>query len=603
MAIVLVLAFLVLLTGLVVAFFSRTMDDRQIANSDVAQTKAEILARSALSVVVGDFQQEIAKSSSTTTIGSTTIYTCTNSFNMVPARGNWPGYSAALTGTNDPVPNLIRISSTMAFPVIIAGVVPPTVSATASASSSTGTSANLRSISPSRWNQHYLLGLANNGATYDSTPAAFPAPAWVMVTSGGPTVLTAPSTSVIGRYAYAVYDEGGLLDANVVGVPNVTGTALSWDLGHKGSLAFADLANLSGTSPTTGTMGATAVNNLVGYRNYVTAQAGGTFGNYTFTTAAESSYSQYLTSSTTGFMTVNGTAASNGRTDQLFPSRAALIKYQRAAGTTGSSGFNVNLLQYLGTFSRETNAPSFYYPSTTGTDPATPIVSSTNPNVLTDATLRMLTSGTAPDGFTWQVGDPLVGRRFPLGRLGLIAYNASAGTSTSSTTSQIAKYFGLYRANDSSPWLYIGGNAASTTATTGIETLSQVAAETPSREPNFFEILKAAIHKDSIGVSSGFPDFDATWIGNATLVDGLSDLQILRIGANIINQASPDNFPRVIAYNPTPSITPTALMYAYGITDLPYIEALGFRTYAPSYTNVQYGAMPDPDPLAGSFRM
>ena len=46
----------------------------------------------------------------------------------------------------------------------------------------------------------------------------FTAPDWVLVTPQGPNSAPAPN-AVIGRYAYAVYDEGGLIDINLGGFP------------------------------------------------------------------------------------------------------------------------------------------------------------------------------------------------------------------------------------------------------------------------------------------------------------------------------------------------------------------------------------------------
>ena len=54
----------------------------------------------------------------------------------------------------------------------------------------------------------------------DSTPvSSFTAPDWVLVTAQGPNSAPAPN-AVIGRYAFAVYDEGGLIDINLGGFPN-----------------------------------------------------------------------------------------------------------------------------------------------------------------------------------------------------------------------------------------------------------------------------------------------------------------------------------------------------------------------------------------------
>src|SRR5438552_2991987 len=65
-ALIIVLAFVVLLTGVVLAYFSRTTTDRQLAQSSFNDTDADLLARSALDIVVGDFKQEIYDGSNRT---------------------------------------------------------------------------------------------------------------------------------------------------------------------------------------------------------------------------------------------------------------------------------------------------------------------------------------------------------------------------------------------------------------------------------------------------------------------------------------------------------------------------------------------------------
>src|SRR6267378_4572565 len=57
-ALVLVLAFVVPLSGLVVAYLSQSSTDRRLAKSSFEDTSADLLARSALDIVVGDFKQE-----------------------------------------------------------------------------------------------------------------------------------------------------------------------------------------------------------------------------------------------------------------------------------------------------------------------------------------------------------------------------------------------------------------------------------------------------------------------------------------------------------------------------------------------------------------
>src|SRR6266853_689374 len=233
-ALVIVLAFVVLFTVLVVAYLSRTTGDRQVAHGSFNQSKADQFAASAMNNIIGDLRQEITNGSTPTTVTGATIYTPTSTANMIPQRsGNAAG-----------VPNLIR-RSVRSDPIAAPGL----GSRASAVNSTTDVSANGRFVTSTRWNSHYLVPKKNTG-TDDSIPIdAFTAatPDWVFVTNQGATVVTTPSNSVIGRYAYAIYDEGGLLDLNVAGYPS--GTTI-YQYGRKGSLAFADLTALPSPIPT-----------------------------------------------------------------------------------------------------------------------------------------------------------------------------------------------------------------------------------------------------------------------------------------------------------------------------------------------------------------
>src|SRR5713226_38895 len=230
-ALVIVLAFVVLFTVLVVAYLSRTTGDRQVAHGSFNQSKADQLAISAMNNIIGDIRQEITNGSTATTVNGATIYKPTSAANMIPQRsGNAAG-----------VPNLIR-RSVRSDPI----AAPGPVSRASAVNSTTDVSANGRFVTSTRWNSHYLVPKKNT--TGDSIPIdAFTAatPDWVFVTSdpnnqqAGRKVIGSPDPLVIGRYAYAIYDEGGLLDMNVAGYPS--GMTVTTQSGRKGSIAFADL--------------------------------------------------------------------------------------------------------------------------------------------------------------------------------------------------------------------------------------------------------------------------------------------------------------------------------------------------------------------------
>ena len=57
-ALIIVLAFVVLLTGVALAYFSRTTTERQLAHSSYNDTLADLLARTAVDTIVGDLRRE-----------------------------------------------------------------------------------------------------------------------------------------------------------------------------------------------------------------------------------------------------------------------------------------------------------------------------------------------------------------------------------------------------------------------------------------------------------------------------------------------------------------------------------------------------------------
>ena len=349
-ALIITLAFMVLLAAVIIIFFTQALSYREQSNSNFNDFKSATLAQSALETVVGDLRQEIYNGSTNYTYGSTTntsyLYIPTNNFCAVPQR----------SGTNyvsgvDTTPNLVRIS------IRSDGIAYPGVGSRASAVSSTNAANSGQYVSMARWNKHYLLPRGTNSAgvylpgtaTVDTTPTnTFNPPDWVFVTSTGPTVITTPSTAVIGRYAYAIYDEGGLLDANVAGVPANTATntapnptpiassPLNWGSGMKGSEAFADLT-VTNTITQAPMFTQAQINQIVGWRDNATVKPTGNFTNgYTFSAANAVTYHNFVLSNTNGFLVTSGNtytdpSSGNTNTDQAFTSRQSLINFAIAA--------------------------------------------------------------------------------------------------------------------------------------------------------------------------------------------------------------------------------------------------------------------------------
>src|SRR6266496_2876647 len=334
-ALIIVLAFVVLLTGVSVAYLSRTTSDRQVAHGSFNQSKADQLVASAMDNIIGDLRKEIANGSvNLASPGATPAYSPSASANMIPQRsGNAAG-----------VPNLIRRSVRLDS---LTGS-PGMPSRASAVNSTTDVSANGRYVTPARWNTHYLVPKQNTG-TDDSIPIdafANATPDWVFVTSdpantdAGRRVITGPDPLVIGRYAYAIYDEGGLLDMNVAGYPTCGSTGYpppgnpAVQPGRKGSIAFADLTALGNYPiPNGPPPAAYQVDKLVGWRNYATTQPSNLFPNSNFAANFQSSstpatnFYNFVINNTSGFVSPSTTiwdVNGNGRTlrtDQSFVQR------------------------------------------------------------------------------------------------------------------------------------------------------------------------------------------------------------------------------------------------------------------------------------------
>src|SRR5262245_30008748 len=108
-ALIIVLAFVVLLTGLAVAYLSRATTDRQVAHTSVHDTDTDLRAWSALDIVVGDFRQEINNGSTVSIVSGATVFRPNSPANVVPLRSGNPAIPGGVEA-NDPVPNLIRRS-------------------------------------------------------------------------------------------------------------------------------------------------------------------------------------------------------------------------------------------------------------------------------------------------------------------------------------------------------------------------------------------------------------------------------------------------------------------------------------------------------------
>ena len=629
MALIVVLFILALVTITILAFFSQAMLNRNISFSSAGQARANLVALSGLNYVKNDLLEEIQDGSSQELDSSganVPIYVPTSNTNMVPYR-----MTANVTSTNIPA-NLVKWSSGTYAQWPATGYTQAGPTRAASGNSTLNGSSVGRYVASSRW--------AKPEFNISSTSTNV-VPDWVLITRQGPLTNTATAIStlanssannpnyVVGRYAYIVYDEGGLIDVAAAGyspttfpTSDSTGVAPTY-IGQKGSQAFADLTQLGLTSA--------QVDSLVQWRNAATGLSITNYVSYLSTNAP-----------VTGFL-----QAASG--DHAFLGRQDLIQYW-----TTELAANTNMLQYLTTFSREKNAPSWgpehdandptssTYWNGSNTDTSFDSVTYNDTPTLSYAyhtgrdlttsynrffpNVRVKTAFQRLNGDEAVVGEPLVKNRFDLSKLNWISYTGlppaaitAQGVSSAVYYQAIYNNFGLipnFASNGTTflSWTYnhtsltIPAWTPGTLAadTTKIMTLDQVASLPASlaREPDFFELLQAGILQGSLGLCSGDPTqatvntdsaaggefFRAAITGtNAVaaaldvggalyrpmnadtstvphVVNAQSMYQIIQIGANMIDQADSDNYPTELILNGD---------HFYGVENLPYISGIG----------------------------
>jgi Tfp pilus assembly protein PilX len=622
-ALVIILAFVVLLTGLVIAFFSRSIVDRQISNSSVSRAKVSAFADGAVNAIVDQLKQEIVLNSSSTPLTSGTIYTPLSPAAMLPQLTGTIG----ITGTA--ALNLLKLSNPgQPFYTSSMGTIP----ATAVAVSSTIPSLNGRYVSPARWNKHYLVPLATNATDSTPDPTTFTPPSWVLVARDGsnptPTALSSnltasPSStsSVVGRYAFAIYHEGGLLDVNAAGYPSTTGSNLS---AYKPALAYADLTQIpGGLTPA-------MIDNLVAWRNYASIPVPGpSFLNPNFSSvpASGSNYFNLIVSNSAGFLTVSGTAQSNSQTDRMFTSRQELIKFLQTG--LGLSGTSLNVLNYLATFTRDINQPS--YVRLQSTNPSKTLDYNANaPKVLAigatgaggnnyggqsldDQVNPSFLGVRVQQNKTFQrndksmavAGEPLVKKRFALNRLAWLTYRGpsylrsqgdpdiqaliKAGIPWSflqqGFDTNIEAYFGLTWDYQNQQWKYNFHNGASGNGPSGpIMKLADIANLGAPRDPDFFELLKATINVGSLGKAllpsnTSMPadigalnpqeqPYNYNYYAESSV-----DFQVIQIGANIISQFQTSNYPPRIVFDDGSGSAYSPHTFV-GVSNLPYLNSV-----------------------------
>ena len=498
MALVLVLALIVLLTVVVVAFFAQATSNRLIETSRANRTQAELLARSAGDYVVGNFLAEVRDPTRSDT-NTPAVFLPLASSNALPARRVSPAIPAAETNFF----NLVRQSVTGA-------------DSNASAHGSATAARNGRFVGSSRWNLPHLL--AGGFQNADQLPQ------WIYLTSDG-GLTNSPSPKVIGRFAYNVYDIGGLLNANTAGFPGLANPGEIAIL--KGFPAGADLTALG--------LAQADVDALVAFRNPQSAHSATAYS------------SNVAWSARDGFLSLVPSGSNPVQTNNYFHSRQDLLRYALTRNTALT-----NALPYLTHFSQSLSAPSFIPATPTAANPVFPTLSFRNAGTV----LHYHDDGTT-ETYAVAAGDPLMPRRFSLARL---AWLTPTGPAPGISATAIRAVFGLEWNGAQDRWDFVGSDG-STNAIAVIPTLAEVADR--NREPNFFELLKAGIAEGSVGQAAGQKTMAG--VTNQAL-EADKDFHILRIGACMVDQADADNYPTILSLADD--------LEAAGVEDLPYVHQM-----------------------------
>ena len=523
-ALIIILSGIVLISVLVLLFMSKTTTNRMISFSSASQYRAEVIAKTGIDTVLGDILTEIIAGSTISTKSGTPIYFPRAASTAIPFDASPQGFSNVLkiSAGGKPAWEGTNYNNTIISPI-----------RARSGNSTMIPAKGGRAVLKDRWNAPYLLG--------DTLPTGFVPPDWIIVTRSGvinsssslPTLarLSDPTLSngeyAIGRYSYIIYNEGGLIDINLAGFPN----NISNDFKSKrGLLAQLDLETIPGIHDSQA---------IVEWRNRNTSKTA-------------DSYSNYVLNNTNGF-----TKTAHG--DQIFVNRQDLIRYAKKHPQV----LDLSALQYLATFTRELNAPSYSPPPLSGPNalrrPVNSQFSASGKEDLFNPSLidcRVSKEFTRVDGTEAKIGEPLLKTRFPLSRLGLLTHATVADED-----SAIYRYFGLSRSSRSEPWIYRGN-------TNKILTLNEVAAE--GREPDFFELLQAGIWIGSLGQSIGDKQVEHKFFDRNTFH------QIIQIGANLIDQYDNDSWPTRIAFNASSGSQNTIFS---GRENLPYLSQIAEPQY------------------------
>lgn len=565
-ALLVTLAFVVLVTVAILAFVAHTQSALLAARTTVSRMESDNLVTSALESTISDLRMEMLagalKDSARTNF---------NSLDPLVVRRRWAMVPSRLVSANLPATgfeNLVKQSlyrknfysnSAAIAPFIAYGPASVAGSRRATAVNTSTPSADGRTLSAARWDQ---VALASQSFPGNALPD------WIYVTRGGVpadgSTLVASNASrpapdntnyVVGRYAYQIYDVGGLLDLNTAGLP----PSFASNAPAKGGVQWADLNTIG--------LSTNSIKALMDFRF-----------------SATKSYSDLdekirYESERKGFLSP---LAGGSDSDGFFYTRQDLLRFVlRLFGKTTLKECDPverEILASVTQDSRFLTAPS-WNPPTLGSQERPPILAENkggnnarndydefNPIIVTNTVLagntftrRVYDNPRTLSGakdVQAKVGDPFVLHRFPLDRLRLITR-----TATADKNSDIYRFFGITRGSTNEPWVYKHGTVDRILRLNEIRT-GQNTDDGKPREPDFLEILKMALSTGALGKSAGLATGGDSTVNTD---DQRVNYQLVQIFANLIDQFDEDGFPTEVQ---------NESMIFYGVENLPYLQRI-----------------------------
>ena len=393
-ALIIVLSVVALLSVMVIAYLGSSTKQMNLSQNAVVNLKGAEVASLASGQIVYDLLQEVrAGSVEVLPTGATSpvLYAAT-------ALSAAPDRSSVTTSAGVPPPNLVKqsVGGKKSYDAaVLLGANPaypqaelyPVLARASSVASDAGQGA----VSQLRWNRPLLLPRAKPADALDFTPATtgqtrfagtsnqifqWKAPDWVYLQRTGanpvaydPALSVNGANPVVARYAYQMYDIGGLLDLNVAGYDPDTAVVGPELAARRGSIGLADLTQVGWTKA--------HLKKLLAQRNPATLEdkdnptGGLSFGNR---------YVNFLLDGqkNLGFLRVAGGTSASGVTNRAFSSRQSLLSYVQQLGASDTEkAALVNGLQSLTHFSRSLEQPSFkpgfFDPKAAGSTPKTPV--------------------------------------------------------------------------------------------------------------------------------------------------------------------------------------------------------------------------------------